>query len=114
MANKIAGPNGGLSRGNAMAFSITKTVPIIVAFVAGVAIGHFASSVPPDSDGMAGTVAPAERYRANPMTADDVVLGDESLVNLMQTDAFTAVMRDPDLASLLADARRSRRHASRT
>ena len=81
-------------------------MPIIVAtFVAGVAIGYFASSMPPAGDGMSGTVAPAERYRAAQPTSDDIVLGDQSLVDLMQSDAFNAVMNDPDMASMLADAR---------
>ena len=105
MAEKIAGPNRGLTRGNAMAISSIKTVPIIVAFVAGVTIGYFASSVPSGSDGMSGTVAPAERYRAVQPTRDDIKLGDQALVDLMQSDVFIAVMSDSDMASTLSDAR---------
>ena len=86
-----------------MATSSNKAVPLIVAFVAGVAIGYLGSMVPPDNDGMTGTVAPAQRYRANQMSSEDVVLGDQALVDLMQTDAFTAIMNDPELASLIAD-----------
>ena len=87
-----------------MATSINRTIPVIVAFVAGIAIGYFASMLPPEGDGMSGTVAPAERYRASSITEDDIVLGDQALVELMQTDAFTTVMNDPELAGLLANS----------
>jgi hypothetical protein len=88
-----------------MTTSSIRTIPIIVAtFVAGVAIGYFASSIPPEGDGMTGTVAPAERYRAAQPTGDDIVLGDQALQEFMQTDAFGQIMGNEALRDALSNA----------
>ncbi len=41
---------------------------------------------PPGEENVSGTIVPAERYRANQVTSDDVTLGDESESLLLQTD----------------------------
>ena len=87
-----------------MATSSTKTVPIIIAFVAGVTVSYFASSLLPMIDGMSGTGAPAEQNGSTQPT-DDFRLRDQTLAELMQSDEFTAMTSNPDIASLLADAR---------
>ena len=48
---------------------------------------------------MAGTVVPAQRYRA-PQAAADIKLGDQSLAQLMQNDAFVKLIRDPQIQAL--------------
>ena len=82
-----------------------KTIPIIAAGVVLLAaVAYFGGGFPSGNE-LTGTVAPAERYRAEGVTENDVVLGDQALVDLMQSDAFTMIMNDPELAGLLADAR---------
>jgi hypothetical protein len=51
---------------------------ITVGAVALAAIAYFGTNYPPDGDDMSGTIAPAERYRANQPTAADVQLGDQT------------------------------------
>ena len=48
-------------------------------------------SFPPRGE-TAGTIAPAERYRATQIDTQDVVLGDDSVPKLMQTDAFSPLL----------------------
>ena len=87
-----------------MATSSNKFIPIVAAFVGGITIGYFGSTMPPGDDVMSGTVAPAQRYRAEQPGSDDIRLGDQALVDLMQSDVFIKVMSDPAFAALLADA----------
>ena len=44
-----------------------------------------------------GTVAPAERYVSSQVGEGDVTLGDTSVPELMQTDAFELMVHDPEL-----------------
>jgi hypothetical protein len=57
-----------------------------------------------DEAQVAGTIVPAERYRGESLSAEDVTLGDQDIQGLLQTDAFDSLIRDPDFVSLLADA----------
>src|SRR5438270_6573791 len=51
----------------------------------------------------AGTVGAAQRY-VNPLVSDkDVTLGDTSVPQLMQSDAFEAMVRDPSFRKLVRD-----------
>ena len=43
----------------------------------------------------AGTIAPAERYVSSQVSESDVTLGDTSVPELMQTDAFELMVHDP-------------------
>lgn len=54
---------------------------------------------------LSGVIAPAERYRDNNITADDVVLGDDDVAQLLQSDAFIALIEDDSFAQLMADVR---------
>ena len=66
---------------------------------------YFASQqFPTDEEQAAGTIAPAERYRGDQITAADVKLGDEDVAKLMQTDAFELMVKDPDFRALAMDA----------
>ncbi|MDH5583849.1 MAG: hypothetical protein OEY82_08295, partial [Gammaproteobacteria bacterium] len=72
-----------------------KSVPVIaIGIVALVAVAYFGMNYPTDGSDAAGTVAPAERYRADQIGAGDVELGDQAIQEFMQTDVFTALTND--------------------
>src|SRR5688500_12252444 len=50
----------------------------------------------------AGTVAPAQRYVNAQVGEADVTLGDTSVPELMQTDAFELMVKDPNFRKLAA------------
>ena len=79
-------------------------VGLLVAVVAGV--GYFASQHPPASEDVAGTIAPAQRYRADQIGSQDIQLGDQSIQQFMQTDLFEQIMTDEARRSA---AKRSKR-----
>ena len=85
--------------------SSKKTWSIAAVMVAVVAVvGYFASSYPPSSEEAAGTIAPAERYRADQIGSEDVKLGDESLQAFMQTDTFDRLINDQAFLDAMNDA----------
>src|ERR671933_2036593 len=51
----------------------------------------------------AGTVGPAQRYVSAQVTDADVTLGDTSVPELMQTDAFQVMVKDPNFRQLASD-----------
>jgi len=51
----------------------------------------------------AGTVGPAERYVNSQVSDKDVTLGDTSVPELMQSDAFEAMVKDPSFRKLARD-----------
>src|SRR5690349_24685692 len=50
----------------------------------------------------AGTIAPAQRYVSSQVGEGDVTLGDTSVPELMQTDAFELMVHDPSFRALAA------------
>ena len=50
----------------------------------------------------AGTIAPAQRYVSSQVGDKDVTLGDTSVPELMQTDAFELMVKDPGFRALAA------------
>ena len=71
-----------------------KTIPaFVIGAVFGGAIAYFGLTNPP-GDALTGAVAPAERYRAEQISGDDIALGDQSLQDFMQTDVFTSLTSD--------------------
>jgi len=50
-----------------------------------------------------GTVAPADRYVSAQVTDADVTLGDTAVPELMQTDAFQVMVKDPNFRALASD-----------
>src|SRR5215208_3637255 len=50
-----------------------------------------------------GTIAPAERYVSSQVGAGDVTLGDTSVPQLMQTDAFEVMTKDANFAQMVRD-----------
>src|SRR5690349_164525 len=50
-----------------------------------------------------GTVAPSQRYVSSQVGDGDVALGDTSVPELMQTDAFQVMVKDPNFRALAGD-----------
>lgn len=67
-------------------------------------ISIVAFDYPPQAAGVLGTIMPAERYRAPQSGAEAIKLGDQSIAQLMQTDAFDRAVKDPQLKALAQDA----------
>src|SRR5690606_14764216 len=59
--------------------------------------------LPPSGGELSGTIAPVERYRSTQVTDADVTLGDDSVPQLMQTDAFHLMVNDPSFRALARD-----------
>src|SRR5205823_4423907 len=59
-----------------------------VALAAAVVVGFVAVEFPGSGKDTAGTVAPAQRYRAEQIKAEDVKLGDQAVTQMMQSEAF--------------------------
>lgn len=70
-----------------------------IAVVAALIVWQFGFDSTIRSEDVAGTVVPAQRYRA-PQAAPDIKLGDQSLAQLMQDDAFVKLIRDPQIQAL--------------
>ena len=67
---------------------------------AGVIVALFVIPFPPGGKETAGTVVPAQRYRAEQIQAKDVQLGDQAVTQLMQTEAFERIVKDPQMRAL--------------
>src|SRR5579862_9219400 len=61
---------------------------------------HYA---PPSGGTVAGTITPAQRYRSAQVSDADVQLGDSSVPQLMQTDAFQLMVKDPSFRAMARD-----------
>ena len=69
--------------------SSNKAIPVVIGAVVLVAVLYVGSNLSTDEE-VTGTVAPAERYRANQPGAEDIQLGDQSIQGLMQTVTIAA------------------------
>ena len=68
--------------------------------VVAVAIGYFVFDIPP-TDQVAGTITPAQRYRADqPLTTQDVKLADQSVAQALQNDAVVKLIKDPNFQQI--------------
>ena len=70
-----------------------------VLVVAGIAYG-VGRVYPPQGASASGTIAPAQRYQASQVSSADVTLGDTSVPQLMQTDAFELMVKDASFRAL--------------
>ena len=66
----------------------------MIGIVALAAVAYFGMNYPTDSGDAVGTVAPAERYRAEQPSSDNIQLGDQSIQAVMQTDTFAKLVAD--------------------
>ena len=71
-----------------------------LAAAAVVTVGIFVHDFPASGKDVAGTVAPAQRYRAEQIKAEDVKLGDQAVTQLMQSEAFERIINDPKMRAL--------------
>src|SRR5687768_7332927 len=77
---------------------------ISTAIVMAVAVGAYGlGRVYPPLGDTAGTITPTERYVAAQVGENDVTLGDTSVAELMQTDAFEVMVKDPNFRALAKD-----------
>lgn len=70
-----------------------------IALVAVAIVVRFGFDSVPKSEDVAGTVVPAQRYRA-PQGTEDIKLGDQTVAQLMQNDAFVKLIRDPQIQAM--------------
>ena len=99
-------PNSaGTPRGLTMSQKLSKYTILggsIVAAATILVVGRFVLNVPSHDEAI-GTVAPAERYRAKQVEASDVKLGDQAITQLMQTESFERIIKDPQMRALALD-----------
>jgi hypothetical protein len=81
----------------------TLLIGIATAAAAGVIAGYFLVDFPAGRQNVSGTVVPAQRYRAEQIKAADVKLGDPAIAQLMQSESFERIIKDPKLRTLALD-----------
>lgn len=74
-----------------------------IAIVAAIIVWQYGFDSTPRSEDVAGTVVPAQRYRAAQGGASDIRLGDQTVAQLMQNDAFVKLVRDPQVQALVRE-----------
>ena len=78
-----------------MSMNNSKTwIVVVVLAVVICGVAFLGKDFPSGSDQASGTIVPAERYRADQISSEDVVLGDESIAQFMQTDEFELLVND--------------------
>ena len=88
----------------ATAVSNNRKYLVSVAAIAVIAIGAYGlGRVYPPLGPTAGTIAPADRYVSSQVGENDVTLGDTSVAELMQTDAFEVMTKNPSFRALASD-----------
>jgi hypothetical protein len=76
-----------------------------VAAAAAILLGVFViKGFPPVGHGTEGTVGAAKKYEAPQIAANDVVVGDASVQEFLQSEDFDRLAKDPDARSLMTDA----------
>ena len=58
-----------------------------------------------DNSNLTGSIAPAQRYQTETISSNDVVLGDATIAELLQSDTFITLIQDETFVALMADAR---------
>src|SRR6267378_1859612 len=79
-------------------------IGVAVVGVALVGAASYYFDIPPRGDNLAGTVTPAQRYRAEQQVgAQDVKLADPSVAQALQSDVVVKLVRDPNFQTLAAN-----------
>mgnify|MGYP000567893773 CR=1 FL=1 len=76
-----------------------KVFPIVLVGVAALGVLVFFGMNNPPGDEVTGTVAPAERYRAE--QTNEIQLGDESIQEVLQSDIFETLVNDESFRSAM-------------
>lgn len=74
-----------------------------VALVALVVVVQFGFDGKTKKEDVAGTVVPAERYRAAQPAAQEIKLGDQAVAQLLQNDTFVRMIKDPQVRAMALD-----------
>src|SRR5215469_3364739 len=77
---------------------ILTAASVLVVGVGAYGLGRVYPPLGPSS----GTIAPAQRYVNSQVSDKDVTLGDTAVPELMQTDAFELMVKDPSFRALAA------------
>jgi len=105
---------GPFTRGESMTSKRSKVWIGVAVAVAAIAIGSQFVDYPPKGQDAAGTIAPAQRYRAQQMTGDDVKVGGASGVQAGQPGAIAPAAVGGAAARDALDASRNALDASRS
>ena len=74
-----------------------KRILFAIAAVAIFAVGYFAvKGYPPVDKGAEGTIGAAQRYQSEQIKTGDVVLKDKELQEVLQSDAYNKLTKDPE------------------
>src|SRR6476661_8763191 len=95
-----------MSGGNKMTKSLSNSRKMILSATGILAVGLAAyglGRVYPPLGPSAGTVAPSQRYVSGQIGENDVTLGDTSVPQLMQSDAFELMVHDANFRALAKD-----------
>jgi hypothetical protein len=60
-------------------------------------------SYPPNEEDMQGTIGASDRYRAEQMTDESVILDDPDVQKLLQDDQFLALLENEDFKKMMED-----------
>src|SRR5210317_572976 len=77
-----------------------KVIPIVLAGAVALGVVAFFGMNNIPSEDVSGTVAPAERYRAD--QNNEIQLGDESIQEVLQSDVFERLINDEAFRSAMA------------
>ena len=84
----------------------------VSAAVVAVGIGYFVFDIPP-TEQVAGTITPAQRYRADqPLTTQDVKLADQSVAQALQNDAVVKLIKDPNFQQIAKNSAQAAQFAA--
>src|SRR6185437_10987677 len=79
-------------------------IGVAVIGVALVGAASYYFDIPPRGDNLAGTVTPAQRYRADSqIKSSDVKLADQTVAQALQSDVVVKLIRDPGFQTLAAN-----------
>ena len=85
-----------------MSSNNSRMTMLVAAFAVVIAVvAYFGVKFPVTEDQARGTIAPAERYRGDQISEDDVTLGDQSVSEFMQTDVFQKLVTDEEFAAAM-------------
>ena len=80
-----------------------KSLPVVTGAIALVAVIWFGSNLSTDEE-ITGTIAPAERYRAEQPGADDLQLGDQQIQAVLQSDEFDRFVADESFQQAMSNS----------
>src|SRR5690242_16692726 len=71
--------------------------------VVGTGVALVAQGFPPQGASTSGTIVSAERYHASQVSDADVGLGNQDVAQIMQTDTFELMVKNPSFRAMVLD-----------